>query len=210
MMDVFPCLRVVLLLTVFLLTGCATSSPKNVDNICAIFEEKQGWFIEDWFGAAEDAESRWDIPIPIMMSTMHQESKFRAKAKPPRRWILWIIPWKRPSSAYGYAQVLDTTWKNYRKATGNGGADRDEFDDAIDFVGWYHDSSARKLGIPRDDAYRLYLAYHEGQGGYARGTFTGKKWLIDVGKKVDGQAKKYGTQLAACRDDLDGPWWWPF
>ncbi len=202
-------MRVLLVLLAVLMAGCATRPPSNPENICAIFEEKDGWF-EDWFEDAEAAEDHWKIPIPVMMATMHQESKFQAKAKPKRKRILWIIPWKRPSSAYGYAQVLDETWDVYRKDTGNGGADRDEFDDAIDFVGWYHDRSAKKLGIGRSDANRLYLAYHEGHGGYARGTYQKKKWLLDVAKKVEVRSKTYGTQLAKCRDDLEGPWWWPF
>lgn len=201
--------RLLLVVALLLLAGCATRPPSNPENLCAIFEEKDGWF-EDWFEDAEAAEDHWDIPIPVMMATMYQESKFQAKAKPKRKRILWIIPWKRPSSAFGYAQVLDETWDVYRKDTGNGGADRDEFDDAVDFVGWYHDRSAKKLGIGRNDAYRLYLAYHEGHGGYARGTFQKKKWLLDVAKKVEGRSKTYGTQLAKCRDDLEGPWWWPF
>lgn len=192
-----------------LLAGCAASPPRHPEDLCAIFHEKDGFF-DDWFEAAEDAEDTWKIPIPVMMATMYQESRFQAKAKPPRRWILWIIPWKRPSSAYGYAQVLDESWKVYRKDTGHSFADRDEFEDAIDFVGWYHDRSARKLNIPRDDAYDLYLAYHEGQGGYARGTYKKKQWLQDVARKVDSRAKTYNGQLAKCRDDLEGPWWWPF
>ena len=202
-------MRALLVLLAVLMAGCATRPPSNPENICAIFEEKDGWF-EDWFEDAEAAEDHWNIPIPVMMATMHQESKVQAKAKPKRKRILWIIPWKRPSSAYGYAQVLDDTWDVYRKDTGNGGADRDEFDDAIDFVGWYHDRSAKKLGIGRSDANRLYLAYHEGHGGYARGTYQKKKWLLDVARKVEVRSKTYGTQLAKCRDDLEGPWWWPF
>lgn len=201
--------RVAVLLLLALLAGCVSRPPSNPDNVCQIFREKDGWF-DNWYDAADDAESRWSIPIPVMMATMHQESRFRAKAKPPRRRLLGFIPWKRPSSAYGYAQVLDSTWDGYRKATGHRGADRDEFSDAVDFIGWYHDSSARKLAIERNDAHRLYLAYHEGQGGYARGTFQNKKWLIDVAKKVDARAKAYDGQLASCRKQFEGPWWWPF
>lgn len=198
-----------LVLLLALLAGCVSRPPSNPENLCGIFREKDGWF-DNWYDAADDAESRWSIPIPVMMATMHQESRYRAKAKPPRRKLLGFIPWRRPSSAYGYAQVLDTTWDGYRKATGHRGADRDDFADAIDFVGWYHDASARKLRIERSDAYRLYLAYHEGQGGYARGTFQNKKWLIDVAKKVDARAKTYDGQLASCRKEFEGPWWWPF
>lgn len=191
-------------LAALLLTGCAGAPPRNPENICATFEEKEGWFIEDWFEEAEESEDHWNIPIPVMMATMYQESRFRAKAKPPRKRILWIIPWKRPSSAYGYAQVLDESWDVYVDDTGNSFANRKDFGDAIDFVGWYHDRSAKKLGIGRSDAYHLYLAYHEGQGGYSRGTYRNKKWLLDVAKKVDGQTKTYAAQLAKCRDDLDG------
>lgn len=197
-------LRAALLLVLLAITGCATSPPRNVENICEIFEEKEGWFIEDWFDEAEEAEERWDVPIPVMMATMYQESKFRAKAKPPRKWILWIIPWKRPSSAYGYAQVLDGTWDVYVDDTGNSFANRKDFGDSVDFVGWYHARSARNLGIARSDAYRLYLAYHEGEGGYRRGTYKNKGWLLGVAKKVDGRAKTWDTQLKKCRDDLDG------
>lgn len=197
-------LRAALLLALLAITGCATSPPRNVENICEIFEEKQGWFIEDWFDEAEEAEERWDVPIPVMMATMYQESKFRAKAKPPRKWILWIIPWKRPSSAYGYAQVLDGTWDVYVDDTGNSFANRKDFGDSVDFVGWYHARSARNLGLARNDAYRLYLAYHEGEGGYRRGTWKNKGWLLGVAKKVEGRAKTWDAQLKKCRDDLDG------
>ncbi|MFZ5755958.1 MAG: transglycosylase SLT domain-containing protein [Pseudomonadota bacterium] len=191
-------------LAVLLLAGCAGAPPRNVENICAIFEEKQGWFMEDWFDEAEEAEEHWRIPIPVMMATLYQESKFQAKAKPPRKRILWIIPWKRPSSAYGYAQVLDETWDVYVSDTGNSFANRKDFGDSIDFVGWYHDRSAKKLGIARGDARNLYLAYHEGHGGYSRGTWKNKKWLIDVAAKVDGRSKTWAGQLAKCRDGLDG------
>lgn len=201
--------RIALAALLVLLTGCASKPPSRPEDICAVFREKDGWF-EEWFEDAADAEEAWNIPIPVMMATMYQESKFRAKAKPPRGRLLWIIPWKRPSSAYGYAQVLDETWDGYRKATGNGGAERDDFGDAVDFVGWYHDGSAKKLGIPRSDANRLYLAYHEGQKGYQRGTHQKKKWLLDVAKKVEGRAQGYTQQLKKCRDELEGPWWWPF
>ena len=81
--------------------GCATP-PKNTKNLCDIFEEKGGWYKD-----AKRAYRRWGSPIPVMMAMMHRESSFKRKAKPERTHILWIIPWRRPSTAYGYSQALN-------------------------------------------------------------------------------------------------------
>jgi hypothetical protein len=112
--------------------------------------------------------------------------------------LLGFIPWKRPSDAYGYAQALESTWKEYKKDTGRRFADRDDFDDAIDFVGWYTAVSRQRLGIPKDDAYGHYLAYHEGQGGYARGSYKHKRWLMNYASKVEQTSRRYPAQLARC------------
>lgn len=188
------CLWLVLLLA---LAGCATSPPSDVNDICAIFEEKGGWYDD-----AADARKRWGSPISVMMAIMHQESKFVSKAKPPRKKIFGFIPGPRPSDAYGYSQALKSTWKVYEKSAGRYGADRDEFDDAIDFIGWYNYQSYKRSGIARNDTYRLYLAYHEGQGGYNRGSYRGKPWLQDVARKVERRADVYGRRLTVCEEDL--------
>ncbi len=111
-------------------SACATAPPKNVENICAIFEEKGGWY-----KAAKKSEKRWGTPVHVQMSIIRQESSFQFDAKPPRGKLLGFIPWKRPSNAYGYAQALDSTWEWYKDDAGRRWADRDDFDDAIDFVG---------------------------------------------------------------------------
>ena len=79
-----------------LLAGCTTSPPKDVNNVCAIFEEKSGWYDD-----AADSREEWGSPISTMMAIMHQESRFKAKAKPPRKKIFGFIPGPRPSDAYG-------------------------------------------------------------------------------------------------------------
>jgi hypothetical protein len=133
------------------------------------------------------------------------------KAKPPRQKLLWFIPWFRPSSAYGYAQALDETWEWYIKKTGNWGADRYDFGDVSDFIGWYGDISYQKLGISKWDAYNQYLAYHEGHGGFKRKTYLKKPWLIKVARKVEANADRYSKQLSGCRSELDKGWsFWPF
>ena len=59
------------------------------------------------------------------MAMMYQESSFKQDAVPPRYYFLGIIPWGRVSSAYGYAQVKDETWDDYKKDAGGWGSSRD-------------------------------------------------------------------------------------
>ncbi len=194
-------IRALVLLGVLALAGCTTSQPQDVNNVCAIFQEKGGWYDD-----AADARDDWGSPISVMMAIMHQESRFQAKAKPPRKKIFGFIPGPRPSNAYGYSQALKSTWKSYKRSAGNYGADRDDFGDAIDFIGWYNYQSHKRSGISRKDAYRLYLAYHEGHGGYNRRTYKKKQWLIDVARKVQRRANTYQQQLVGCEEDLKSGW----
>lgn len=182
-------------------SGCA-SVPENVEDICAIFDEKS-----KWYRAAKKSEQRWGTPIHVQMSIIRQESSFRFDAKPPRTKLLGFIPWRRPSDAYGYAQALESTWQSYKKDTGRRFADRDDFKDAIDFVGWYTDKSQKTVGISKWDPYNQYLAYHEGQGGWQRRSYSGKGWLKDTARRVDYRAREWGAQLKRCEDDLDDGWW---
>ena len=117
-----------------------------------------------------------------------------------------ILPGPRPTSAFGYGQVLDGTWRDYQRSTQRPGADRDDFGDVTDFIGWYADGVRRRTGIAKDDAYRLYLAYHEGPEGYARGTHNKKAWLLRVARRVETRAATYQRQYDGCRDDL-AKWW---
>ncbi|WP_456403821.1 transglycosylase SLT domain-containing protein [Thiolapillus sp.] len=189
-----------------LLSGCATSPPGNINNLCDIFKEK-----DDWYKSAKAAQKRWGTPIHVQMAIIRQESAFRDDAQPPRTKVLGFIPWSRPSSAYGYPQAKDDTWDWYKKKTGNRWADRDDFGDAVDFVGWYTNVSHSKLGISKWDAKHQYLAYHEGHGGYRNHTYRKKGWLIKVAEKVDRQSKAYARQLKGCEKDLDTGWsLWPF
>lgn len=192
----------IIVLCLSVLAGCTTSPPRNLSDICEIFEEKSGWY-----DAAAQARKEWGSPIGVMMAFMYQESRFNAKAKPPRKKIFGFIPGPRPTDAYGYSQALGSTWDAYRRSAGQYWADRDEFDDAVDFVGWYNDQSWRRSGIAKNDSYRLYLAYHEGHGGYNRGTYKKKAWLIDVAHKVERKANIYTSQLKHCEEDLKKDGW---
>jgi hypothetical protein len=173
-------------LVVILVGGCASAPkpPSKPLDACAIFKEQPGWY-----KAAKKAERKWGTPIHVQLAIIQAESSFRHDARPPGR----------VSSAYGYSQAIDGTWDWYRQQTGNRRAKRTNFDHAVDFVGWYTDVSQRMLGIPKADGYRQYLAYHEGHRGFQRGTYRKKAWLVNVARRVDQQAKTYGSQLNGCR-----------
>ena len=199
-MGKYKAQTVIILITLpaLFLSNCSHYQPKNVNNICSIFRGET-----DWYKDAVNANDRWGTPIWVMMAIMHQESRFVNNAKPGRKWFLGIIPLPRDSSAYGYSQAQDPAWDDYIKATGKGGADRDDFEDAIDFIGWYTHQTQRQLGISKWDAYHQYLAYHEGRGGYSRGTWKNKDWLINVANKVQVQSASYNQQLKGCKAELD-------
>ncbi len=177
-----------------LLTACSELPPKNPDNLCAIFQEKS-----DWYDDSKQAAQRWGVPVPVLMAIMAQESSFVADAKPPRTWLLGIIPWTRPSSAYGYAQAVDGTWELYQNKAANFNANRDDFTDAVDFIAWYNYVSHKQLGIALQDAKNLYLAYYEGLDGYAHKSYANKAWLAKTASEVARRAKVFQNQLTRCQ-----------
>jgi len=194
-----------LMLSLLFTVGCVKKPPQNMDNSCAIFKEKS-----NWYEAANDSFKKWGVPIHVQLAIIHQESRFTAQAKAPKDYLLWFIPWGRKSSAYGYAQVKDETWDWYIEKTGNWRASRDDFEDAVDFIGWYGNYTYKTLGVSKWDAYKQYLAYHEGHGGFKRKTYLKKPWLIKVAKKVKKRASMYHTQLQRCKDKLGRSSFWPF
>ena len=176
--------------------------PDDVENICAIFDDRYSWY-----KAAKASEERWGTPKHVQMAIVRQESSFIFNARPPRTKLMGFIPWKRPSNAYGFAQALDNTWQWYLDDTDREYANRDEFADAIDFVGWYTHQSNRIAGISKWDPYNQYLAYHEGQGGWRGKTYESKTWLMKKANQVDKRARDWWVQLQHCEEDLDSRWW---
>ena len=197
---------VVYLLSSLLLISCATAPPTNQRDVCAIFYEKDSWYPD-----ALASQKKWGTPVAVQMAIIHQESRFQSNVRPPRDWFLGVLPLPRSSSAYGYGQAQDSTWQWYIDKTDNHGADRDDFADVVDFIGWYTNVSQRTLGVSKWDAEKQYLAYHEGHGGYSRGSYLAKPWLQRVAKKVSQQAKRYSAQLKGCESSLSSTWsLWPF
>jgi len=188
-----PLAPLILLAIALLLSACAEPQPQNINNACAMFKEKGAWH-----AAAIASQERWNIPMEVTLAIIHQESAFKSTAKPPRRKLLGFIPWFRPSSAAGYSQALDESWGEYKEETGRWYARRSSFKDSTDFVGWYNNKSVRELGLSRSDAYSLYLAYHEGRGGFKRKSYNQKPWLLQVANKVRQRAAAYRQQINNC------------
>lgn len=188
-------IRIVAVTLLLLLGACvsALAPPRNINNACSMKAERP-----DWFRALSRSEAKWGVPIHVQLATIWRESRFVGDARTPRKYFLGFIPAGRISSAYGYSQALDGTWDWYRDDTGRRFADRDDFDDATDFIGWYMNETLKRNGIPLNDAYRQYLAYHEGHTGYARGSYNSKSFLLRAANEVRNKAANYQAQLRTC------------
>ncbi|HET8710949.1 MAG TPA: hypothetical protein VFM32_06220 [Spongiibacteraceae bacterium] len=181
-----------LVFSIFVLAGCATTPPQHADDICRVFDQ-----YPEWYDDAYDAQRRWGTPINVQMAFVRHESSFHEDARPDRPWFLFI-PLPRDSSAYGYAQVQDPAWEDYKKANGGLFKSRTDMGDSLDFIGWYTDKIHRQLGISKWDAKHLYLAYHEGMGGYRSGAWRRNRSLLRTANNVAYRAREYGTQLKRC------------
>ena len=178
--------------------ACTSNNQFDTANSCIIFKEKK-----NWYNATKKSSEKWNVPISLQLSIINQESSFQQFAKPSRKKIFGIIPSKRPSTAFGFAQVTNPTWEWYKNNTGNNNASRANFKDVTDFIGWYSDKTYKILNIPKNDFYNQYLAYHEGHRGWKKKSYNSKKWLLEVAKKVESNANKYNNQLKECENKLN-------
>ena len=184
-----------LILLIFFISACS-SIPKNTSDSCSIFDERYLWYKH-----VKKTEKKWGTPIHIQLAIIKMESDFDWLAKPARKKIFKIIPFKRPSSSFGYSQAVKGTWEQYKNETGNTLATRTRFKDSVDFIGWYTDKSNSILKISMKDAFRHYIAYHEGWGAYKN--YRNNQKVIKLAKKVKNQSDKYKLQLKKCEKRLN-------
>ena len=179
---------------IFFISACS-SIPKNASNSCSIFEEKYLWYKH-----AKKTEKKWGTPVYLQLAIIKMESSFDRFAKPPRQKLFKVVPYKRPSSSFGYSQAVKGTWKQYKKETGNKFATRSRFKDSVDFVGWYTNKTEKILKVSKKDAFKQYIAYHEGWGNYKN--YKSNKKVINLAKKVEKQSNIYKEQLSECKNSL--------
>jgi hypothetical protein len=165
-----------------------------VDNLCELFRDNPQWFID-----ARHSYRRWGTPIAVQLAIVYQESRFIANASPKSSFTVFS---NKTSSAFGYAQALDSTWNDYVRSTGNYQAHRSNMRDALDFIGWYNNNAIKKLGLTSNQVRELYLAYHEGIKGYSMATYDNKTWLTTIADQVEDRAIRYDKQLRSCSNEI--------
>ena len=183
-----------LLIFLFLISACS-SIPSNTSDSCSIFNERYLWY-----KYAKKSEQKWGTPIYLQLAIIKMESGFDWLAKPPRQKLFKIVPYKRPSSSFGYSQAVKGTWRQYKTETGNKIATRTRFKDSVDFIGWYTSKTEKILKVSKQDAFKQYIAYHEGWGNYKN--YKNNKKVINLAKRVEKQAIIYQKQLSDCKNSL--------
>ena len=186
--------KIFLIFIIFLVSACS-SIPSNTSNSCSIFSERYLWYKH-----TKNSEKKWGTPIYLQLAIIKMESDFDWLAKPPRKKLFKVIPYKRPSSSFGYSQAVKGTWEQYKKETGNKLATRTRFKDSVDFIGWYTNKTEKILKISKKNAFQQYIAYHEGWGNYKN--YKQNQKVISLAKKVENQSNKYKSQLEECKKSL--------
>ena len=180
----------------FLFTSACSSIPKNTADGCSIFSERYFWYKH-----VKKTEKKWGTPVHLQLAFIKMESDFDWLAKPPRHKLFKVIPYKRPSSSFGYSQAVKGTWEQYKKENNKPLATRARFKDSVDFIGWYTNKSSQILKISKKDVFRQYIAYHEGWGNYKN--YKSNTKVVILAKRVKDQSDLYRKQLQGCKKKLD-------
>ena len=190
-------LNLIYFLIFFLIASCS-SIPKNTLNACSIFSEKYLWY-----KYSKKSSEKYGAPVHIILAFVNKESGFNRWAKPKRKKLFKVIPYKRPSSSFGYSQAVNKTWELYKVETNSPLALRARFKDSVMFIGWYIRKTNKINKIPLNDSYRQYLNYYLGWGAYAKKTYKTDKKAIIYAKSVQKKSKIYRNQLKECQKSLD-------
>jgi len=183
---------------IFSLLASCNSIPKNTENACSIFSERYLWY-----KSVKKSSEKYGAPVHIILAFVNKESGFDRRARPPRTRIFKIIPYKRPSSSFGYSQAVKKTWELYKTETNSPLALRTRWRDSVFFISWYISKTNKINKIPLNDAYRQYLNYYLGWGNYAKKVYKTDKKAIIFAKSVQKQSRIYKSQLRECQKSLN-------
>ena len=181
----------------FLLIASCSSVPKYPQNACKIFGEK--YFYLKYSRASS---KKWGAPISSILAVINKESGFRRFAKPKRKKLFKIIPYRRPSSSLGFSQAVNKTRDLYKKENNKPSALRISFKNSSDFIGWYFWKTNKINKISLTDTRNMYLNYYLGWEGYRNKVYKKDPKAIIFAKKVEKQSKIYKSQLKGCQESL--------
>jgi hypothetical protein len=184
--------------TIIIFVTSCSSIPKYPQNACKIFGENYLWY-----KSIKKSSDMYNVPIHIILAFVNKESGFNRWAKPKRTKLFKVIPYKRPSSSFGYSQAVNKTWELYKIETDSPLALRSRFKDSVMFIGWYISKTHKINKVPLNDSYRQYLNYYLGWGSYAKKKYKTDKNSIIFAKKVEKQSKIYKNQLQECKKSLN-------
>lgn len=171
-----------------------TSIKTNFKNdACKMFKENP-----DWLAASNRSYQKWGTPVSVQLSFVYHESSFVYNARPLKKRKGYVFGKEYASSALGFSQALNGAWGDYLKERKPKNAKRTNYGDSVDFIGWYNSKSFKQLGLKATDSYSLYLAYHEGRGGFKKGYHLKQKWLMNYAKSVEKKSKVYSKQINEC------------
>jgi hypothetical protein len=189
--------NLIYLFILFFLASCS-SVPKYPQNACKIFGQNYLWY-----KSVKKSSEKYGAPMYIILAFVNKESGFNRWAKPKRKKLFKIVPYKRPSSSFGYSQAVNKTWELYKTETNSPLALRARFKDSVMFIGWYMKKTKKINKVPLNDSYRQYLNYYLGWGNYAKKTYKTDKKAIIYAKKVEKLSKIYKNQLLECQKNLN-------
>ena len=126
----------------FFLVSCS-SVPKYPHNACKIFSEKYSYL-----KYSREASKKWNVPISSILAVINKESGFRRFAKPKRTKLFKIIPYRRPSSSFGFSQAINKTWDLYKKENNKPLALRISLKHSSDFIGWFFGKQIKLTKFP--------------------------------------------------------------
>ena len=189
--------NLIYLITFLLVVSCSSVSQYTA-NACKLFNERYFWYKH-----SKKSSEIYGAPIHIILAFVNKESGFNRWAKPKRTKLFKVIPYKRPSSSFGYSQAVKKTWDLYKNETNNPLALRTRFKDSVMFIGWYINKTNKINKIPLNDSYRQYLNYYLGWGSYSKEAYKTDKKAIIFAKSVEKQSKLYKSQLKECKKKLN-------
>ena len=182
---------------VFLFLASCSYVPKYPQNACKIFSEKY-----TYLKYSRAASKKWNVPISSILAVINKESGFRRFAKPKRTKLFKIIPYRRPSSSFGFSQAINKTWELYKKENNKPTALRISYRSSSDFVGWYFWKANKINKVSLSNTRDLYLNYYLGFSAYKNKAYRTDKKAIIFAMSVEKHAKVYKNQLRECKSIL--------